>query len=63
VNDLFACVCNGKGSVMTSLFWLSDTPWAMIEPFMQKNQPGAQRVDDRRVISGLIHVLKSGCRS
>jgi transposase len=26
------------------------------------NQPGARRVDDRRVISGILHVLKVGCR-
>lgn len=26
------------------------------------NQPGARRVDDRRVISGIIHVLKTGSR-
>jgi transposase len=26
------------------------------------NQPGARRVDDRRVISGILHVLKTGCR-
>ncbi|MET4753837.1 transposase [Bradyrhizobium sp. RT11b] len=25
-------------------------------------QPGARRVDDRRVISGILHVLKVGCR-
>ena len=24
--------------------------------------PGARRVDDRRVISGIIHVLRTGCR-
>jgi transposase len=30
--------------------------------FMPKNQPGARRVDDRRVISGIIHVLKTGAR-
>ena len=29
---------------------------------MPVNQPGARRVDDRRVIGGIIHVLKSGCR-
>jgi len=29
---------------------------------MPRNMPGARRVDDRRVISGIIHVLKSGCR-
>ena len=44
-----------------SLFWLSDEAWQAIEPYLPKNQPGAQRVDDIRVISGIIHVLKSGC--
>ena len=47
---------------MSTLFWLSDDAWAAIEPHLPKNQPGARRVDDRRVISGIIHVLKSGCR-
>ena len=28
----------------------------------QRTNPGARRVDDRRIISGIIHVLKSGCR-
>lgn len=45
-----------------SLFWLSDEAWARIEPHLPKNQPGARRVDDRRVISGIIHMLKSGGR-
>jgi transposase len=48
--------------MMSKLFWLSDTQWAAIEPHLPKNQPGARRVDDRRVISGIIHVLKTGCR-
>jgi transposase len=47
---------------MGDLFWLSDEAWATIEPHLPKNQPGARRVDDRRVISGILHVLKSGCR-
>ncbi len=47
---------------MARLFLLSDTQWATIEPYLPKNQPGARRVDDRRVISGIIHVLKTGCR-
>lgn len=47
---------------MAKLFWLSDAQWAVIEPHLPKNQPGARRVDDRRVISGIIHVLQSGCR-
>lgn len=47
---------------MSRLFWLNQEQWVAIEPFMPKNQPGARRVDDRRVISGIIHVLKAGCR-
>ena len=47
---------------MSRLFWLDEGAWALIEPYMPKNQPGARRVDDRRVISGIIHVLKTGCR-
>lgn len=43
-------------------FWLSDRAWAAIEPLLPTNQPGARRVDDRRVISGIIHVLRIGCR-
>ena len=43
-------------------FWLSDGAWAAIEPLLPKNQPGARRVDDRRVISGIIYVLRIGCR-
>ena len=45
-----------------ALFWLSDEAWAAVEPHLPKNQPGARRVDDRRVISGIFHVLKVGCR-
>jgi transposase len=48
--------------MVADLFWLSDEQWAVMEPFMPKNQPGAHRVDDRRTISGIVHVLKSGCR-
>ena len=47
---------------MASEFWLSDEAWAAIEPLLPRNQPGARRVDDRRVISGIAHVLKTGCR-
>jgi transposase len=45
-----------------SLFWLSDEASERIEPHLPKNQPGARRVDDRRVISGIIHMLKCGGR-
>ena len=47
---------------MAGEFWLDDRQWAAIEPLLPRNQPGAHRTDDRRVISGIIHVLKVGCR-
>ena len=47
---------------MGRLFWLSDEQWAVIAPLLPRNKGGARRVDDRRVISGIIHVLKVGCR-
>jgi transposase len=47
---------------MADLFWLSDEQWAVIGPFMPTNRPGARRVNDRRVISGIIHVLRTGSR-
>jgi len=48
--------------VMAGEFWLDDQQWASIAPLLPTNQPGAHRTDDRRVISGIIHVLRSGCR-
>ena len=45
-----------------SLFWLTDAQWAKIEPRLPSDVRGKERVDDRRVISGILHVLKSGCR-
>ena len=45
-----------------NLFWLTDAQWARIEPHLPTDVRGKARVDDRRVISGIIHVLKSGCR-
>ena len=45
-----------------NLFWLSDEQWKRIEPYLPTDVRGIERVDDRRVISGIVHVLKSGCR-
>jgi transposase len=44
------------------LFWLTDQQWSRIEPRLPADVRGKERVDDRRVISGIVHVLKSGCR-
>ena len=45
-----------------NLFWLSDDQWQRIAPLLPTDVRGKERVDDRRVISGILHVLKSGCR-
>ena len=47
---------------MARLFWLSDEAWTVIDPHLPHGRPGKPRVDDRRVISGILHVLKTGCR-
>ena len=47
---------------MANEFWLNDRQWAAVEPHLPRNQPGARRVDDRRVLSGIIHMLKTGAR-
>jgi transposase len=48
--------------VSRNLFWLSDEQWQRIEPHLPTDVRGVERKDDRRVISGIVHVLKSGCR-
>jgi transposase len=48
--------------VRKNLFWLNDTQWARIAPQLPTDVRGVAREDDRRVISGIIHVLKTGCR-
>jgi putative transposase len=48
--------------VRRNLFWFSDEQWSRIEPCLPTDVRGVERVDDRRVISGIVHVLKSGCR-
>lgn len=47
---------------MAGEFWLDDQQWAALEPLLPTNQPGAHRKDDRQILSGIIHVLKVGCR-
>jgi transposase len=47
---------------MRRLFWLSDEQWVLIKPHLPYRAAGKRREDDRRIISGIIHVLQSGCR-
>ena len=46
---------------MTDRFWLSDAQWAAIEPLLPQ-LGGKPRVDDRRVISGILHRFREGLR-
>ena len=47
---------------MPNHFWLSDRQFARLRPLLPSKVRGVPRVDDRRVISGILHVLQSGCR-
>ncbi len=47
---------------MASEFWLSDEQWGRLAPLLPNKPRGVPRVYDRRVISGVVHVLVSGCR-
>ena len=43
-------------------FWQNERQFARLEPHLPTDTRGKPRVDDRRVISGIVHVLKSGAR-
>ena len=43
-------------------FWLTKDQFARLKPLLPNDTRGKPRVDDRRVISGIIQVLKSGGR-
>ena len=43
-------------------FWLTKEQFARLRPLLPTDTRGKPRVDDRRVISGIVHVLKSGGR-
>ncbi len=46
---------------MAGLFLLSPSLMSKIEPFFPKPH-GVPRVDDRRVVSGIVYVIKHGLR-
>jgi hypothetical protein len=41
--------------VRRNLFWLSHEQWRRIEPRLPTGVRGVERVDDRRVTSGIVH--------
>lgn len=46
---------------MSDLYWLTDCQMAKLEPFFPKSH-GKPRVDDRRVLSGIIFINRNGLR-
>ncbi len=46
---------------MSDLYWLSDEQMAKLSPFFPKSH-GKLRVDDRRVLSGIIFINRNGLR-
>lgn len=47
---------------MADHFWLSEAQFARLQPLLPTATRGVPRVADRRGISGIVHVLQSGCR-
>jgi transposase len=47
---------------MSQGFWLSDAQWERLAPLLPNKPRGVPRVDDRRVISGIVVALQSGGR-
>jgi putative transposase len=41
---------------MSNLYWLSEAQLERIKPYFPRSH-GRPRVDDRRVISGIVHVI------
>lgn len=46
---------------MSDSYWLTETQLELIKPYFPRSH-GKPRVDDRRVISGIIHVIRNGLR-
>ena len=46
---------------MSDLYWLTDEQMARLEPYFPKSH-GKPRVDDRRVLSGIVFVNRNGLR-
>ena len=47
---------------MADNFWLTEGQWAVIAPLLPMVHTGPERQDDHRIISGIIHRLREGCR-
>ena len=50
-----------RGVAMADLFWLTRAQLMRIAPFFPLSY-GVPRVDSRRVVSGILHVIRNGLR-
>ena len=51
-----------RAIISEHLFWLSDDPFDRLKPLLPNKGRGVPRADDRKVISGIIHVIRYGLR-
>jgi len=47
---------------MSDFFWFSDEQWERVAPLLSTDLRGKPRVDDRRVLSRIVHALRCGGR-
>ena len=45
--------------MMSNLYWLTETQMVRLRPYFPKSR-GRARVDDRRVLSGIIFINRNG---
>jgi len=50
-----------KGGMVSNLYWLSEAQMERLRPYFPKSH-GVPRVDDRRVLSGIIFINRNGLR-
>src|SRR4051812_43646499 len=58
----FRMIRGGEALMRAGLFWLNDRQWACMAPQLPTNLTGPEREDDRRIISGIVHMLQCGAR-
>ncbi len=60
----YASICPDTREIVRAghHFWLSEAQFARLRPLLPTKVRSVPRVDDRRVISGIIHVIRNGLR-
>ncbi len=58
---VLSCNANDGAMLMSDFFHLSDAQMQRIGPFLPKSR-GQKQVDDTKVISGIIFIIRNGLR-